>query len=288
MPQETAAYGRHSRRQTPLGAVLALTCALVAAACSDRRESSAVSNPPSSSKTEPPSNAPRVDRVVPAEVGAIPIYVVPYYYSEGPRIDVGEFSSRLCTQSAAQLRATASKMKTQWADLSVEAMYVASIRLYDLGLRDESVYWFYSAQYRSRLYQSLLCTPDGTGMSSTSYERCHAHNSFHKLAGEYINGYAFQHVDRLLEIMDKINTEGKDIPNLCSIYPNERFVPKGEWQAKNAEVSSGLTSFANDIREKPEEIRVAADKMMKESKIRFEEHLKTINRLIDSGVIDRN
>src|SRR5215475_8761502 len=85
----------------------------------------------------------------------IEVYVTPFYNSKGPVIDVGPFSSGLAAKNEPEFLATISKMKKSWDTLNFPETYVAGIRLYDLGYRKESIYWFYSAQYRGRLFASL-------------------------------------------------------------------------------------------------------------------------------------
>src|ERR1043166_10227307 len=86
----------------------------------------------------------------------VEVYVTPYYNSKGPVIDVGRFSGGLAAKSEPEFVATISKMKQSWDTLNFPEMYVAAIRLYDLGFRKESIYWFYSAQYRGRLFATLI------------------------------------------------------------------------------------------------------------------------------------
>jgi len=185
----------------------------------------------------------------------IPIYVTPYYNCDGPKINVGDLSRELSTNSTAKLRATVLEMKKRWADLSVEAMYTASIRLYDLGLKDEAVYWFYSAQYRSRLFQSLLDPGRIGAIGSPSFERRQAYNAFQQVAGEYINGYAFGDLERLGRTIEQVISEGKRVPNLDTIYPDVAFVAKEKWEHKNREIGQGLASLREHIQENAKEIK---------------------------------
>jgi hypothetical protein len=85
----------------------------------------------------------------------IEVYVTPYYNSKGPTIDVGPFSSGLAAKNEPEFVAMIAKMKKSWDTLNFAETYVAAIRLYDLGFRKESIYWFYSAQYRGRLFAGL-------------------------------------------------------------------------------------------------------------------------------------
>src|SRR5262245_32648681 len=86
----------------------------------------------------------------------IEVYITPYYNFKGPTIEVGPFSSGLTAKNEPEFLATIAKMKKSWDTLNFPEMYVAAIRLYELGFRKESIYWFYSAQYRGRLLASLI------------------------------------------------------------------------------------------------------------------------------------
>ncbi len=53
-------------------------------------------------------------------------------------------------------------MRKQWQRLSFPELYVGAIRLYDLGYRNDAVYWFYTAQYRARQV-SVVLNPSKVG-----------------------------------------------------------------------------------------------------------------------------
>ncbi len=72
----------------------------------------------------------------------VEVYVTPFYNSKGPVIDVGPFSSGLAAKNEPEFVATIAKMKKSWNTLNFAETYVAAIRLYDLGFRKESIYWF--------------------------------------------------------------------------------------------------------------------------------------------------
>lgn len=121
----------------------------------------------------------------------IEVYVTPYYNFKGPVIEVGRFSSGLAAKSESDFVATISKMKQSWDTLNFAEVYVAAIRLYDLGFRKESIYWFYSAQYRGRLLAALVDREKMGSMGAPGFELVQAQNAFQQLVGPYINGYAF-------------------------------------------------------------------------------------------------
>lgn len=86
---------------------------------------------------------------------SVPVYATPYYDSRGPVVNVGPLSEALTTSNRDSLLATTRAMEGQHATLPVEAMYVAAVRLYDLGAREDALYWFYAAQYRARLFHAV-------------------------------------------------------------------------------------------------------------------------------------
>src|SRR5258705_4346558 len=65
-------------------------------------------------------------------------------------------------------------------------MMVLAIRLYDFGLRDDSVFWFYAAKDRY-ITLAAVVDIDKAGLSDVDA----AVKSFAQLAGPAINGYAF-------------------------------------------------------------------------------------------------
>jgi hypothetical protein len=173
----------------------------------------------------------------------IEIYVTPFYNSKGPVIDVGPFSDGLAAKSEPEFVATISKMKQSWTTLNFAGVYVAAIRLYDLGFRKESIYWFYSAQYRGRLFATLIDQEKMGSMGDPGFELFQAQNAFQQLVGPYINGYAFGDIDQLIPIIERVQKEGKVVPDLTKIYPRVTFKPKSEWDAGNKGLNEGLTKL---------------------------------------------
>ena len=173
----------------------------------------------------------------------IEVYVTPYYNSKGPAIDVGPFSSGLAAKNEPEFVASIAKMKKSWDTLNFAETYVAAIRLYDLGFRKESIYWFYSAQYRGRLFASLIDRDKMGSMGDPGFELFQAQNAFQQLVGPYINGYAFGDIDQLVPIIERVQREGKVVPDLTKIYPRVTFKPKSEWDAGNKGLNEGMTKL---------------------------------------------
>src|SRR5436305_13403091 len=86
----------------------------------------------------------------------IDAYVTPYYDSKGPEVKVGRFSSGLASAKEDDFLSTIAQMTKDGDGLTFPELYVAAMRLYDLGYRKESAYWIYAPRYRCRQFGMLL------------------------------------------------------------------------------------------------------------------------------------
>jgi len=193
---------------------------------------------------QPVSNASHID-----------VYVTPYYNSKGPSVSVGRFSSGLAAAKEDEFLATIGRMKKDWDELTFPELYVAAIRLYDLGYRKQAVYWFYSAQYRGRQFGVLLDQSKMGSIGSAGFELLHAQNAFFQLVGPYINGYAFGDTDRLVKVVERVQKDGRRIPDLQTIYPGVTFKSKSDWESANSDLANGISKPISMLEEKKDDIR---------------------------------
>jgi hypothetical protein len=185
----------------------------------------------------------------------IDVYVTPYYDSKGPTISVGRFSSGLASTKEDEFLTTIAEMKKHWDQLTFPELYVGAIRLYDMGYRKEAIYWFYSAQYRGRQFGILLDQTKMGSMGSPGFELFHAQNAFYQLVGPYINGYAFGDTDGLVKIVERVQKEGRQIPDLQAAYQGVTFKNKSEWSSANTELADGMNQLVSMLKEKKDEMR---------------------------------
>jgi hypothetical protein len=185
----------------------------------------------------------------------IDAYITPYYNSKGPEVSVGRFSSGLASAKEADFLTAIAEMKKDWNRLTFPELYVAAIRLYDLGYRKEAVYWFYSAQYRGRQFGVLLDEAKMGSIGDPGFELLRAQNAFYQLVGTYINGYAFEDMDGLAKIVERVQKEGRQIPDLQTAYPGVTFKNKSEWQSANTELADGMNQLISMLKEKKDDIK---------------------------------
>jgi hypothetical protein len=185
----------------------------------------------------------------------IDVYVTPYYNSKGPEISVGRFSSGLASAKEPDFLTTIAEMKKDWDRLTFPELYVAAIRLYDLGFRKEAVYWFYSAQYRGRQFGVLLDQTKMGSIGDSGFELFHTQNAFYQLVGPYINGYAFGDIDGLVKIVERVQKEGRRIPDLQTEYPGVTFKSETEWQSANTDLANGMNELLSILKQKKADIK---------------------------------
>ena len=125
-------------------------------------------------------------------VRQIGVYVTPYYEAAKdlggrPRVAVGKaFDEPLASNKREDIAAVRDAIRAQPDVVTPMTMMVLAIRLYDVGLRDDSVFWFYAAKDRFVTVAEVL---DIRSPSLAQVEQ--AVRDFATLAGPAINGYAF-------------------------------------------------------------------------------------------------
>jgi hypothetical protein len=122
----------------------------------------------------------------------IGIYVEPYYSAAAtpdapPMVDVGaSFNDLLASTRREDILAARDKVVADPKMVTPMTLMVLAIRLYDVGLRDESVLWFYAAKDRYITFSDVVDV-GAAGLGQVE----DAIGSFVTLAGPFINGYAF-------------------------------------------------------------------------------------------------
>ncbi|HEX5810269.1 MAG TPA: hypothetical protein VFY25_16480, partial [Anaerolineales bacterium] len=115
-----------------------------------------------------PTPTPEPTAVPQSSAPPIPVLVPRFYNSEALQIRVGDYSQQLSTDDLQELTLLEQEMAQHRDRLTPEQMFVLAIRLYDLGEKDSSVYWFYEAQFRAKLFRESLDADHIAGISELS------------------------------------------------------------------------------------------------------------------------
>ncbi len=186
---------------------------------------------------------------------AMAIYITPFYNSEGPQVSVGEYSRKLADANATSILPLAAELQKKKDKLRAEVMYVVAIRLFDLGHKDEAVYWFYTAQYHVRVLHSIVDLEKNGRIGDATFELLQAHISFFELAGPYINKHAFGALEKLEKTLTTVAKEWEALPEFAKIYPNVKFIKADAWAEQNKEISAGLTKLIDRIKTEGDSIK---------------------------------
>ena len=122
----------------------------------------------------------------------VPIYVEPFYRSaptpDGqPRVAVGkQFNALLASNRREDILAARDLIVGVPKLITPMTLMVLAIRFYEVGLRDDAVFWFYVAKDRYIVMSEVLDVNTPQLAQADDAVR-----SFATLAGPVINGYAF-------------------------------------------------------------------------------------------------
>jgi hypothetical protein len=119
------------------------------------------------------------------------IYVQPYYEAARtpggtPRVAVGRSFDGLASNKREDILAIRDRIVADPKLVTPMTLMVLAVRFYDLGLRDDAVFWFYAAKDRFLTLDGVVDVGAG-GLAQVG----DAIRNFSTLAGPIINGYAF-------------------------------------------------------------------------------------------------
>ena len=123
------------------------------------------------------------------QVKHIGVFVEPYYRAAAnaagtPQVAVARaFDARLSLNVPTKIKGVGAEIRANPVLITPMSLMVLSIRLYDMGFREDSVFWHYVA--KDRMFTINRVVSDGISGAMT------ATRDFAATAGQAINGYAF-------------------------------------------------------------------------------------------------
>lgn len=175
----------------------------------------------------------------------IAVDVPPYYAQSGHRADVGAYSEGLSAADRNVVLETVGDMEKDWENLPVAAMYVAALRLFEIGERGRALYWYEGAKYRAALFMKLL---DGSSemnrMGSRAFVLSRAHTAFFLALRPYFGEYGLCDIGNYRETAARAASGRNGTPKLDAIYPGVVFLPHEKWPAAVEKVNE---DFARQV-----------------------------------------
>ena len=190
----------------------------------------------------------------------IDVYVSPYYAAasdanSAPQVSVGgaPFDQLLASTRREDILAARDRIQAEPDVITPMTLMVLAIRLYDVGERDDAVFWFYVAKHR---YTTLAYSAD---VNAPALREAHsAVVAFSNLAGPFINSYAFCDVKKQQTANQRAYEWVRDHPYAALYHEKLPRLP-GDPQAN---IQKGLDAIAKGIAD--EKALVADPKAMAE------------------------
>ena len=136
------------------------------------------------------------------KVRSIDIYVTPYYSANAGKVEhvkvYDKIDSLLLSGKVEDFKKAEKTVQDAPQMVSPITLFVLSARAYDLGLRDDAIFWFYAAKNRAILLRGVI---DMEGEKFTDVVA--AIGAFMKLVGDVVNPYTFCDIKKQQEIADK-------------------------------------------------------------------------------------
>ncbi|WP_297881751.1 cytochrome-c oxidase [uncultured Campylobacter sp.] len=145
------------------------------------------------------------------KITSIDIYVSPFYSAKEGKpeyVHVYEPIDDLLMKNDVPSLKKAIKIIEDAPDMvAPTTLMTVAARAYDLGLKDDAVFWFYAGKYRFISFASVIDVSGAMFM-----ETVEANSAFMHLAGDVINPYAFCDIDKQQIIVEKAVDWVKDHP----------------------------------------------------------------------------
>jgi hypothetical protein len=154
----------------------------------------------------------------------IPFSAVPYYSYQPLTITIGKYKKELLTNDITKMIALENRISVGIDSCDIESIYFLSIRLYDLGKKDDAFYWFHTAKARALIFMNMLDPRKIGGMGSPAFELEQLFGAINELVGEYMNGYGFNDVNKGVVVFEKVKSKVKNIHSFKNIYKNIVFL----------------------------------------------------------------
>lgn len=185
----------------------------------------------------------------------IPFTAEPYYYYYPLTINIGKYRHELLAEDATTILKLADRIKIDINNTDVESLYFLSIRLYDLGKKDEAFYWFQTAKARARVFINMLDPNQMGSIGDKGFELKQLFITINELVGEYINGYGFNDIDKGLAVIEKVKSEVKNIQSYKEIYTDIRFLDDTNLEKVKADKEKELAKTIKYIAENKKELK---------------------------------
>lgn len=187
--------------------------------------------------------------------GHIPFYAEPYYNYDSLKITIGKYKNELLTNDTTKLNALAEKIKADINHTDIESLFFLSIRLYDLGKKDDAFYWFHTAKARAIIFIDMLDPKNIGSIGDKAFELQQFFSTTSQLVGEYINGYGFNDIDKGIAELELVKNEIKNIQPYQAVYKDIHFSTEIDIVKEKSEGEERLSKLIDYMKTNKDEIK---------------------------------
>jgi hypothetical protein len=178
------------------------------------------------------------------------VVVTPFYDANldkpFPIVDVGTHSRILSEGTRGDVCALANDLKKPdlARRLSVELMYVLSIRLFDMGEKDKALFWYYAARFRSKLFYKMLQRQPSLAAFTPQFEVTSAHDAFLALVAPHVLEISSLDVDRVSKASHQAEVWSAHDVEFKTVYSGIKYRPKEQQARHRAAIKKEYERFA--------------------------------------------
>jgi len=187
--------------------------------------------------------------------GHIPFYAEPYYNYDPLKITIGKYKKELLTNDTSELTTLANKITADINNTDIESLFFLSIRLYDLGKKDDAFYWFHTAKARAIIFIDMFDPKKIGSIGDKPFELKQFFITTSQLVGEYLNGYGFNDIGKGIIVLEKVKSEIKNIQSYKEVYKDIHFLNDKKLESEKIEGEERLTKLIDYTKSHKEEIR---------------------------------
>jgi hypothetical protein len=147
------------------------------------------------------------------------------------------------------------KIKADINNTDIESLFFLSIRLYDLGKKDDAFYWFHTAKARAIVFIDMLDPNKIGSIGDKPFELKQFFISTSQIVGEYLNGYGFNDIDKGIAVIENVKSEIKNIQSYKGVYEDIHFVNDEKLLTEKTEGEERLSKLIEYMKSHKDEIK---------------------------------
>jgi hypothetical protein len=198
--------------------------------------------------------AKKVPSYNPIDISVVPFYR-PAYNNRELQITTGsEWDEKLLALTPENHKTLEEEIKEQLSLVPIEVLFIFSIRLYNMGYKDKSIFWYYTAQLYQKVFDKIVDKSALRDFTSHTAKLSRAFHYFQQKSGEWINGYAQGYSDQYTDILNLVMYNNR-MMDYEAVYPLVEFEKNGLWEQTHRRTANNIEVFLQYLDSNREQVR---------------------------------